>query len=118
LAHEIVHIEIPAKDTKAGSQFYADMFGWKMQTDDNFNYTMFQAGSGPGGGFTQVDGEHTNPGDVLIYVDTEDIDASLAKAQSLGGAMVVPKTEIPGMGWFAVMTDPTGNRIGLWTTTS
>ena len=40
---------------------------------------------------------------------------AVSKAETLGGTTIVPKTEVPGMGWFAIMTDPTGNRIGLWT---
>ena len=52
---------------------------------------------------------------MLVYVGTDDIEASLAKAESLGGSTIVPKTEIPGQGWFAVFTDPTGNRMALYT---
>ena len=55
------------------------------------------------------------PGDVLIYIGTDDIEASLAKIQALGGKVVAPKTEIPQTGWFAIFTDPTGNKIGLYT---
>ncbi len=52
---------------------------------------------------------------MLIYLSSDDIDADLGKVGSLGGATVVPKTEIPQTGWFAIFTDPTGNRIGLYT---
>lgn len=113
--HSIVHIEIPANDPATGSKFYADLFGWNIQVDPSFNYHMFQAEPGPGGGFVEVGGMGGyKPGEVLIYVSTDDIDASLARAESLGGKTVVPKTEIPNMGWFAFFTDPTGNRIGLF----
>ena len=113
--HSIVHIEIPASDTAAASKFYADLFGWNIQVDPSFNYHMFQAEPGPGGGFVEVGGMGGyKAGEVLIYVSTDDIDASLAKVESLGGKTVVPKTEIPNMGWFAFFTDPTGNRIGLF----
>ena len=46
---------------------------------------------------------------------TDDIDASLAKAESLGGKTVIPKTEIPGVGWFGFFSDPTGNVVSLYT---
>ncbi len=55
------------------------------------------------------------PDSLLVYVSTDDIDATLAKVESLGGKTVLPKTEIPQMGWWAVFADPTGNRIGLFT---
>jgi hypothetical protein len=116
--HPIVHVEIPGHDTKAAGKFYAEAFGWKVETEPGFDYTMFQAEGGPGGGFSNVGdnmGLSTRPGDVLIYVGTDDIEASLAKIQSLGGKVVAPKTEIPQTGWFAIFTDPTGNKIGLYT---
>jgi uncharacterized protein len=50
----------------------------------------------------------------LIYISTDDIDATLAKAESLGAKTLTPKTEAP-YGWLAVLTDPDGNRIALYT---
>jgi len=113
--HSVVHIEIPAQDPAAAGKFYADLFGWNIQVDPSFDYHMFQPDPGPGGGFVKV-GENPSykPGEVLIYVSTDDIDATLAQAQSLGGKTLQPKTEIPNMGWFAFFADPTGNRIGLF----
>jgi len=49
-----------------------------------------------------------------VYVDTADIDASLAKVEQLGGKVMLPRSEIPGMGWFALFSDPSGNQIGLF----
>lgn len=37
------------------------------------------------------------------------------KAKRLGGTTIIPKQEVPGMGWFAWLGDPEGNVIGLWT---
>lgn len=116
--HPVVHIDIPASDTKAAGKFYADAFGWNIQDDSNSNYIMFQAEGGPGGGFANLGDMHgipVKPGDVLLYIDTDDIDASLAKVTSLGGTVLLGKTEIPHVGWWAVFTDPIGNRMGLFT---
>ncbi len=112
--HPIVHVEIPATDPAAASKFYADLFDWNIQVDPTFNYHMFQANPGPGG-FVQVGSDPSYKiGEVLIYVGTDDIDATLAKAESLGGKTLLPKTEIPNTGWFAFLADPAGNRIGLF----
>ena len=111
--HTIVHVELPVADAKASQAFYSDLFGWEFKPDERFDYTMFQAGEGPGGGFSKL-GEHLDPGDVFGYVNTDDIDATVAQAESLGANVVQPKMEIPGAGWVAIFTDPTGNRIGLW----
>ena len=115
--HPIVHVEIPAQDTAAASKFYAEAFGWNIQHEPTFNYYMFQANPGPGGGFVQIGGMGDNKqGEVLIYIGTDDIDASLAKVEAAGGKMLQPKSEIPNVGWFAYFADPAGNRIALYTT--
>ncbi len=112
--HPFVHIEISAKNLDAASKFYTDLFGWKVDFLPEMNYTTFEPGEGVGGGFNPVTAE--NPaGTVIVYIGTDDIEATLAKIAQLGGKTLVPKTEIPGMGWFAIFADPTGNKIGLFT---
>lgn len=112
--HPIVHIEISAKDLKAADQFYSDLFGWHIEQNPEFNYATFDPGEGPGGGFNLL--SESNPaGTVVVYVGTDDIEASLAKAEALGARVLVTKTEIPGTGWFGMFSDPTGNPVGLYT---
>ena len=113
--HPIVHVEISANDREAAGKFYSDLFGWNIQQIPEMNYATFDYGvEGVGGGLNPV--REDNPaGTVVVYAETDDIDASLAKAEKLGGKIVTKKTEIPGMGWFGMFTDPTGNPIGLYT---
>jgi predicted enzyme related to lactoylglutathione lyase len=110
----IVHIEIPTKDSKASAEFYQKLFGWHIETVEEMNYTMWDPHEGPGGGFSNVD-ENVKPGDVIIYINCEDIEADLKKAVELGGAIVQEKMEIPETGWFGMFKDPTGNTIALYT---
>ena len=56
--HKIIHIELSAKDRKALSKFYSDVFGWESQDFEGMNYTTFKAGDGVGGGFNQVTEEN------------------------------------------------------------
>lgn len=114
-AHPIVHIEIPADDQAKSAEFYSNLFGWKTQHAAELNYTMFDGAPGPGGGFPVIDNQNVRRGSVLIHVATDDIESSLKKAIDLGGSVVVPKSEIPGVGWFAVFADPSGTSIGLYT---
>ena len=122
--HSIVHVDFPANDLEAAGKFYADLFDWKIRHMPEFNYMTFETQTGSGGGFVRVGGESSDPGslsykpgEVLVYVSTDDIDATLARVEALGGQPLVPKTEIPNIGWYAVFTDPTGNRVGLYTGT-
>lgn len=113
--HPIVHVEISANDREAAGKFFSELFGWTIRQMPEMDYATFDYGvKGVGGGLNPVR-EDNPPGTVVVYVDTDDIDASLAKAERLGGKIVTPKTEIPGMGWFGIFNDPTGNPIGLYT---
>jgi uncharacterized protein len=110
----VVHIEIPAADVQSASKFYETLFGWKMQHVPEFDYTMWEDGSGYGGGFNKASNE--NPvGQVLVYIDSDDIETDLKQVEQLGGKVVTPKTEIPGTGWFGLFMDPTGNTLALYT---
>lgn len=112
--HTVVHIEFSAKNLEAAAKFYNQLFGWKVEQMPEMNYATFEAEGGSGGGFSPINDQ--NPaGTVLVYIETDDIDASLAKAKSLGGKIITPKQEIPGMGWFGIFADPTGNHVGLFT---
>jgi predicted enzyme related to lactoylglutathione lyase len=110
----VVHVEIPAKDVEGAGKFYQSLFGWKIQSIPEMNYTMWEDGNGGGGGFPAVSEE--NPaGQVLVYIDSDDIDADLKKVEKLGGKVLRKKTEISGMGWFGIFQDPTGNVLALYT---
>ncbi len=109
----IVHIEIPAADQRAAARFYQDLFGFETQSVPDMDYTTFMTGN-VAGGFPTT-GSMAQAGEVLIYLDSDDIDADLRKIESMGGKTLQPKMEIPNTGWFALFTDPTGNKIGLFT---
>jgi predicted enzyme related to lactoylglutathione lyase len=114
--HPIVHVEIPTIVSKDSAEFYAKTFDWKLEHAPEFDYWMFSAEGGPGGGFIAVGGQsdaHIN--EPVVYIGTDDIDASLAAIEANGGKTVMGKTEIPGTGWFAYFTDPAGNRMALYT---
>jgi len=110
----IVHVEIPVVNVGNAADFYATLFGWKLQHIPEMNYTMWEAADGSGGGFPEVSVEYP-AGQVLVYIDSEDIDADLKNVEKLGGQVLRVKTEIPGMGWFGVFKDPTGNVLALYT---
>jgi hypothetical protein len=111
----IVHVEIPAANVEGAGKFYQDLFGWKIQPMPEMNYTMWEAGDGDEyGGFPQVSDD--NPaGQVLVYIASDDIDADLKNVKKLGGKVLHEKSEIPGMGWFGIFKDPTGNVLALYT---
>lgn len=109
----VVHFEILAADSAPIQQFYRDLFGWKVDTDNPMNYGVVAAEEGGiGGGIA----DHPAGGSaVTIYVQVPDLQATLDAVEKAGGKTVVPVTEIPGMVTFAQFSDPAGNVIGIVT---
>ena len=110
----IVHVEFSSRDFDESGKFYRELFGWKITPIPEMDYALWEAGDGSGGGFNPV-GEHSKAGDVLVYVDSDDIEADLKKAKALGATVLQEKQEIPEQGWFGVFKDPTGNMVALYT---
>jgi len=59
--------------------------------------------------------DRITPGNIIIYLLVDDINAMLKKAVKFGAKKVKEKTEIPNVGWFGLFTDLDGNTIGLFT---
>ncbi len=109
--NSVVHVEIHSNAPEKTKAFLKDIFDWKFQDMPEMNYSTFEAPSAPGGGLQKAE---NMPAGVLDYILSKDIDGTLKKIQSSGGAVVMPKAEIPGMGWFAVFQDPTGITLALY----
>ncbi len=112
-AHKIVHIELSAKDRKALSKFYSELFGWQIHDEDGMDYTTFRAGDGVAGGFNPVT-EQNPAGTVLVYIETDDVTGSLDAVKKAGGTILAPEMEIPNTGKFGIFRDPQGNMVGLF----
>ena len=119
MPNPFVHVELNTPDPERAKQFYSKLFQWQLENIPNpvvpgNSYTMINVGSGTGGGIMkQVPG---GPSGWLAYVEVDDIQAATQKAQSLGGKVMKDVTEVPGMGWFSFIQDPTGAVLGLWKT--
>jgi predicted enzyme related to lactoylglutathione lyase len=110
MGRPVVHFEVVGKDGARLQQYYGDLFDWKIDASNPMNYGIVsKEGEGIGGGVGQSpDGR----GHVTFYVDVDDINACLEKAESLGGKTVMPRTEME-MVTFALVADPEGNVVGL-----
>jgi len=110
--HDVMHIEVVGKDGKALQRFYGDLFDWKLNTDFPGGYGMTdpsQTGIVVGIGSTP-DG---SAGHVTGYVRVADINATLAKAESLGGKTIMPRFSPDGSAYLALVADPEGHIMGL-----
>jgi uncharacterized protein len=118
MGNPFVHVELNTTDPEKAKAFYSKLFSWKMedtQSLPNLTYTMIQPGEGTGGGLMKQLKPNA-PSAWLAYVIVDDVKAATAKARSLGASVMKDVTEVPGMGWFSIITDPTGAELGLWQT--
>ena len=117
MAHPVVHFEIPAEDPSKLVSFYSKVFGWKIQPIGGpSSYWTIETVDQPGevginGGLMKKAGPNQTS---LNYVQVESIDELAGEVESAGGKVVHGKMAMPGVGWFAIATDPEGNPFGLW----
>jgi len=115
MAHPVVHFEIPAQDMERLKRFYSDLLGWRFEGSpgmpDYLMITTAEQGQGINGGLMK---KMVPQQTVLNYVMVESVEEYSEKVKKLGGQVVMGKTAVPKMGWFAVCLDPEGNPIGLW----
>jgi hypothetical protein len=117
MAAPVTHFEINARDSKRANEFYSSLFGWKIEPTSDAStgmiYGMVNTGvkMGINGGIGQ-----TQPGgspSVTFYVQVEDLQSHIDRVVALGGRVIVPLTEVPGMVTFAQFADPEGNIVGI-----
>jgi len=112
MGNPVVHFDISGPDPAELQSFYGDLFGWAVTTMPGMEYALVdtRAGSGINGG---IGASQEGNGGVTFYVFSEDLQASLDKAESLGARTTQPVTVIPGTVALAMFDDPAGNPIGL-----
>lgn len=114
MANPFVHLELNTPELAKAKSFYGEMFGWQFQDIDMGPagvYSTFKPSSGPGGGMCTMAGGFNG---WLAYIGVEDIDAATEKARSLGANVFVDSQEIPEVGWFSVLADPTGCTVAIF----
>jgi predicted enzyme related to lactoylglutathione lyase len=120
MGQPVVHFEVIGKDGPRLQSYYSELFGWEIDANNPMKYGTVTRegntnahGAGIGGGV--AGGPEDYDGHVTFYVEVDDPEAALAKAEELGGARVFGPSEVmPGLviGQFA---DPEGHVIGVVT---
>jgi predicted enzyme related to lactoylglutathione lyase len=106
--------ELMTTDVEAAKEFYASLFGWETEEApmEGMKYTVVKVDGDPVGGITNPppDCEAMTPcwG---VYVTVDDVDATAGQVEGLGGKLLHPPMDIPGVGRFCVLQDPQGGTI-------
>lgn len=108
--------ELGSTDDEAAKKFYAELLGWTYKEGDagGMKYAEITAGGRPVGGVYKMGPEFGEaPSHWMAYVAVDDVDASAKRVEELGGKVCVPPTDIPNVGRFSVINDPTGATLSL-----
>ena len=108
--------ELCTRDPARAAKFYGDLFGWTHEAMPmpEFEYTVFKRGGQPAGGAMPIQAEWGDvPPQWGVYFAVEDCDACAATAIRLGGSVLSPPSDIPGVGRYAVLRDPQGANFSV-----
>ena len=112
MAPKVTWWEVIGKDGKKLQDFYSQLFGWNVDANNAMGYGMVDAQeTGLGGGIAS--GQDPNQSHVTVYVEVDDLQAALDKAESLGGSTIMPPMDVPEGPTIAMFHDPEGHLIGL-----
>lgn len=110
--HTLCWLEFGVSNLERAKKFYGGLFNWEFN-DWGPGYISFKPSEGIGGGLFETS-EIKSGGSPLIYYEVEEIEPYLKKVADLGGKIEKGKTEIPNMGWYALLNDPDGNIVGIF----
>jgi predicted enzyme related to lactoylglutathione lyase len=112
----VVHFEITADSPERAIAFYEAVFEWKTQKwDGPIDYWLTTTGEDDAPGINGAIKHRAEPQQAVINtIDVPSIDEFTPKIKEAGGEVVMPKTEIPGVGFHAYCKDTEGNIIGLF----
>jgi predicted enzyme related to lactoylglutathione lyase len=113
MPNPFIHIELQTQDLAKAKAFYAALFDWRLDDLPGMKYTMIDVGEGTGGGMMQ-NKEPGLPSQWIPFVEVDDVHDATERVRTLGGSIRTGPAEVPGYGWYSVITDPTGATFGIW----
>ncbi len=118
MGQPVVHFEIIGKDAEKLTSYYADLFGWKIDSNNPMNYgivpregNLTADGIGIAGGIAK--GPEGYEGHVTVYIEVPDVEAALARAESLGGSRVMGPEQVMESIEIGLFNDPEGHLVGV-----
>lgn len=112
---KINHFEINADDILRAKNFYEKVFNWQIEKwEGPLEYWVITAGDEAEQGINGGLQKRENKGDEIFnYVGVSSVEETLTKIKENGGEILIPKSPIPGIGYFSFFRDTEGNRLGI-----
>jgi len=116
MRNAVTWFEIIGKDASALHKFYGEVFGWKLTPPvaEMGNYSMLSEqgpnDKGAGGG---IGGDPNDGARVSVYIEVDDPQKYLDKAQRAGAIVIMPATQITPDTMIGMFRDPAGNVNGV-----
>ena len=122
----VIWFEIWVADLERAEAFYSALLGWTFRPFDDYdpvNYHIVATPDGTLGGALVRTAAPVPRGEggmgTVVYAAVDDLEAAVSQARSLGGSLIqAPRVIGSADGWFAIVGDPDGNRLGLWSEAS
>ncbi len=106
MANNLCYFELMVSDVDRARGFYTKVFDWKLKKSEaSPDYYTVDTGQAPEGGLMKKPAQAPHY-TISPYFLVESADETLKKAEAAGGKIGVPRTEIPGIGWWALLLDP------------
>jgi predicted enzyme related to lactoylglutathione lyase len=111
--------ELVTRDMSLAEKFYTELLGWKAADSGmpGMKYVVFKAGDKQAGGMMAMptDVPENVPSHWMTYIAVDDIDAVAEKTKQLGGTVLHGPMDVPTVGRFCIIQDPTGAVVSLIT---
>lgn len=113
MPNPVVQFQVISKDPAAHSNFYAEVFEWNITADNSLGYRTADTGSerGISGGFWPA--PQGVPSFLQVFVEVEDISATIKKAEAAGGSVLIPPQTLPDGDQMAILRDSHGMSFGV-----
>ena len=110
----VIWNELMTSDLAKTKAFYSATFGWGWGGSDEYAEAQVDGRTVAGVMPRPPDMPAEVPDSWSVYFGTADVDGDCTRATGLGATVIVPPTDIPGTGRFAMLLDPQGAAFGLF----
>ncbi|MDQ6668040.1 MAG: VOC family protein, partial [Thermoproteota archaeon] len=120
----IVHFDIPSDDIERSKKFYNELFGWKIDKwsgseamPEGMEYWLIstvddKGNKALGGGMGKR--QSAQQQGITNFFDVKSVQEYSTRVEQLGGKVISPKMQVPGMGYIATCTDTENNGFGIF----